>query len=248
MKKLFIYALLPVFCTLMTTISFTACGGSDDETDYVATAAMQEALNSEVNNDIPTAPETEKAGEAIDLGLPSGLKWASCNVGATDPEEYGSRYAWGEITEWTYTFGMPTGWSVYKWCNGTPNSLTKYCTDSSYGTVDGKSTLEPADDAARIEWGGNWRTPTSAEFGELMNNCTWESNKTNSSIKITGPNGNHIVLPSGSYWTASKFNGWGCDHAYYFDLYRDMWTGEIQTKRIADSDRCNPMAIRPVRK
>ncbi len=77
--------------------------------------------------------------EAVDLGL--SVKWATCNVGATKPEEYGGYYAWGETEEKSYY-----DWSTYKWCNGSSTSMTKYCTTSSYGTVDNKTVLDPADD------------------------------------------------------------------------------------------------------
>ena len=106
--------------------------------------------------------------EAVDLGLPSGLKWATCNVGASNPEEYGAYFAWGE-TEPKTTYN----WSTYKWCNGRYDSLTKYNKNSSYGAVDKKTVLDPEDDAAHVNWGGAWRMPTDEEWTELRENCTW---------------------------------------------------------------------------
>ena len=98
-------------------------------------------------------------GKAIDLGL--SVKWASCNVGATAPEGYGDYYAWGETdTKSDYS------WSTYIWCNGSGRTLTKYCTDSSYGNVDNKITLDSDDDVAHVEWGGSWRMPTLDEIKE----------------------------------------------------------------------------------
>ena len=109
---------------------------------------------------------------AVDLGLPSGLKWATCNVGASKPEEYGDFYAWGETQPKT-----EYRWTTYKWCNGDYNKLTKYCTQSSYWDssepMDNKTVLDPEDDAAHVNWGGNWRMPTVAEWTELRENCTW---------------------------------------------------------------------------
>ena len=87
--------------------------------------------------------------EYVDLGFPSGLKWATCNVGANNPWEYGGYYAWGETEE-----KSNYDWSTYKWCNGSKDTMTKYCTDSSYGTVDNKTVLEPEDDVAHVKWGG----------------------------------------------------------------------------------------------
>ena len=107
--------------------------------------------------------------EYVDLGLPSGLKWATCNVGASSPEDYGDYYAWGE-TETKSTYN----WSTYKWCNGSSSTLTKYCTDSSRGTVDDKTTLDLEDDVAHVKWGGDWRMPTRQNYSELIYNCIWE--------------------------------------------------------------------------
>ena len=130
----------------------------------------------------------------IDLGLPSGTKWACCNVGATKPEEYGGYYAWGETEEKEYY-----DWSTYKWCNGSYDSQTKYCTDSSYGTVDDNTSLDPEDDVAHVKWGGSWRMPTNDQRKELFANCSseWTSlNGVNGRFFIS-PNGNSIFLPAG---------------------------------------------------
>ncbi len=168
----------------------------------------------------------------VDLGLPSGLKWAACNVGATKPEEYGNYYAWGE-TEPKTTYS----WATYKWCNGSYDTLTKYNTSSSYGTVDNKTVLDPEDDAARTNWGGAWRMPTDAEWTELRENCEWtltsDYNGTgvNGRVVTSKTNGNHIFLPAagyrsnddlyragndGYYWSSSldagdPYGAWGVD-------------------------------------
>ena len=172
--------------------------------------------NNDQNGDNGTAANTENGYEWVDLGL--SVKWATCNVGATKPEEYGSYYAWGE------TEPKPTyDWSTYKWCNGDYDTQTKYCTDSSYGTVDNKTMLELADDAARANWGGAWRMPTDAEWTELRENCTWTwtiKNGVNGYEVKSGANGNSIFLPAagsryggdlddagsyGSYWSSSLY-------------------------------------------
>ena len=150
-----------------------------------------------------TVTVVSKGPEAVDLGLPSGIKWASYNIGATKPEEYGDYFAWGE-TEPKYNYG----WSTYKWCNGTENTFTKYNTNSSYGTVDNKTLLEQSDDAARANLGGKWRMPTSAEFDELYKNClwTWTTQGGKNGYKVTSnKNGNSIFLPvAGMRWGTSK--------------------------------------------
>ena len=134
--------------------------------------------------------------EYVDLGLPSGRKWAAYNVGATKPEEYGGYYAWGETEE-----KSNYSWSTYKWCNGSYNTMTKYCTDSSYGTVDNKTVLDPEDDVAHVKWGGSWRMPTKAEQDELRNKCSWQWTTLNgvNGYRVTGPNGNSIFLPVAGY-------------------------------------------------
>ncbi|MBQ7388829.1 MAG: hypothetical protein IJW01_05635, partial [Paludibacteraceae bacterium] len=135
---------------------------------------------------------------AVDLGL--SVKWATCNVGASTPEGYGNYYAWGETTtKSTYD------WSTYKWCNGSYKTLTKYCTSSTYGTVDNKTVLELADDAARVNWGGAWRMPTDAEWTELRENCEWTLTSDYNGTGVKGrvvtskTNGNHIFLPAAGY-------------------------------------------------
>ena len=145
----------------------------------------------------PTGTENGKG--YVDLGLPSGLKWATCNVGATTPEEYGDYFAWGETEPKDYY-----NWSTYKYCNGSSTTMTKYCTGSYYGTVDNKTTLELTDDAARVNWGGKWRMPTIAEQKELRNtsNCTWTWTTQNGveGYKVTSKvNGNSIFLPAAGY-------------------------------------------------
>lgn len=145
-----------------------------------------------------TVVETAKP-EAVDLGLPSGLKWATFNVGATRPEEYGDYFSWGETEpktdySWsTYKFELGTGW-------GGP--FSKYETDSSYGTVDNKTVLDPEDDAAHVNWGGSWRMPTDAEWTALRDNCTWTwaTEDGVSGRKVTGPNGKSIFLPAAGFW------------------------------------------------
>ena len=133
----------------------------------------------------------------VDLGLPSGLLWATCNVGADSPEDYGDYFAWGETeTKSEYC------WSTYKWCNGSETTLTKYNNDSNYGTVDNKTVLDLEDDAARANWGGDWRMPTYDEMRELYDNCTWEwttQNGVNGS-KFTGSNGSSIFLPAAGFY------------------------------------------------
>ena len=106
----------------------------------------------------------------VDLGLTSGTRWATANVGAKTPQDYGNYYAWGEVTtKETYN------WSTYKYGSDL-NKLTKYCNNSLYGKdgfTDSKTTLDLEDDAAYVNWGGKWRMPTTAQQDELRNECYW---------------------------------------------------------------------------
>lgn len=153
----------------------------------------------------------------VDLGL--SVKWATCNVGANGPEEYGDYFAWGEVEP-----KDEYNWGTYKWCNGSYNTLIKYNTDSPYGTVDNKTTLDLSDDAARANWGGSWRLPTTEEQDELRDNCKWEWTTQNGvegynvTSKKKGYTENSIFLPAagrcydsslrhagniGYYWSSS---------------------------------------------
>lgn len=154
--------------------------------------------------------------EKVDLGLPSGIKWASFNLGATKPEECGDYYAWGEIetyyetgyarenpqNHWKLGYGTEGySWSNYKWCNGTSESITKYNTSSYYGQVDNKTVLESSDDVAHVILGSNWRMPTAVDFEELISNCTWTVTELNNVYgykvisNISGYTDKYIFLP-----------------------------------------------------
>ena len=147
-----------------------------------------------------------KSPVAVDLGLPSGTKWASCNVGATEPWGYGGYYAWGETGE-----KEDYSWSTYKYCNGSFYIMTKY----SYR--DNKTILEAEDDVATVKWGDAWRMPTSDEQKELIDNCTWEWSTLNgvNGYQVTGPNGNSIFLPAAGFRNGQELVGQG-DYGLYW--------------------------------
>ena len=206
--------------------------------------------------------------EAVDLGLPSGLKWASFNLGATAPEEYGDYFAWGDTKSRNdYSFY----WDNYRWCNGSEYSLTKYCSKQEYGNngfVDNKTCLELPDDAARESLGGGWRMPTKNEWDELINNCvsSFESINGRNGIKMVSKiNGAWIFIPAagqrnndiwtnmdlmGDYWS-STLDSEKPSHAYEFGFYQ---TGQIDNPGIVNLnilthswwDRKGGHTIRPV--
>ncbi len=138
----------------------------------------------------------EDTYEYVDLGLPSGLLWATKNIGAKSSEDYGYYFSWGEtcIKESYY-------WGTYIYCNGSGTTLTKYCYSSEFGNVDNKNHLDDEDDAATVNWGKTWRLPTEAEAMELYNYCTWSLGSLNGvdGCYVTGLNGNSIFLPKAGY-------------------------------------------------
>ena len=170
---------------------------------------------------------SHKGHKYVDLGLPSGIKWATCNVGANSPEEYGDYFAWGETSPKKYY-----DWSTYKYCNGSYDSMTKYCEDSYYGKVDNKTELELKDDAARVNWGGKWRMPTKEEQDELRdtNNCTWEWTTLNGveGYKVTSKkNGNFIFLPAAGYR--------GSDNLSNAGSYGRFWSSSLNASYSNDA-------------
>lgn len=137
---------------------------------------------------------------AVDLGL--SVVWATCNIGASNPEDAGQYYAWGEITPKTeFT------WSNYKWCNGSKSTLTKYNIDPNFGVVDNRTQLELEDDAAHVILGNGWRIPSYYEWVELLKNSTWTwacQNGTYGYIIVSKTNENYIFLPAFSYTKNSE--------------------------------------------
>ena len=193
-------------------------------------------------------PDSKKH-KAVDLGL--SVKWATCNVGASSPEEYGGYYAWGETEEKEYY-----DWSTYKYCKGSYTTMTKYCTNSSYGSVDNKTVLDPADDVAHVKWGGSWRMPTKEEIAELLNNCSWTwtiQNGVNGYLVTSKSNGNSMFLPAAGYrwsenvsssgsggycWSASlnEYHGYDAFNLYFYsgNRYQNY------------NSRYNGFSVRPV--
>lgn len=197
---------------------------TDGMSDYQPYGGGIDFSNSQID------PTPSPIAEAIDLGL--SVKWASCNVGATAPEEYGGYYAWGETEE-----KEDYSWETYKWCNGSYGSITKYCTE------DNKTVLDFEDDVAHVKWGGNWRMPTLEEFRELVEKCTWTWTTQNgvAGYNVSASNGNRIFLPAagdrsstgvyncgsyGYYWCIA-LGKYDSRDAYqlYFDHANSYWDG-----------------------
>ena len=173
---------------------------------FVVTAALVVGCN---KPDAPGSGGNEINGhEYVDLGLPSGIVWATCNVGANTPEGYGDYFAWGETASKELY-----DWKSYRYGNFRHDryEMNKYCTDSCYGLdgfVDGKAIMEPTDDAAKVNWGGEWRTPTIEEWEELFLNTTgaWATLNGVTGWLITSSNGKELFLPAAGYYWEDVFN------------------------------------------
>ena len=192
--------------------------------------------------------------EYVDLGLPSGLLWATCNVGAKAPEDYGDYFAWGEIKPKKHY-----AWLTYKHSKGGYYSLTKYCSKSNYGfnkVTDSMVILLPEDDAATANWNGVWRMPTKEEWEELYNNTTrtWTTQNGVNGILFTAANGNSLFLPAAGKYRKKVLKDVGSD-GYY-------WASSLNTKFqmgawylafssteccVDEFDRDNGHSVRPVR-
>ena len=200
--------------------------------------------------------------DAIDMGL--SVKWASFNLGASKPEEFGNYYAWGEtephysiLEPLTWKEGMESGymWETYKWCNGSNTWMTKYCFDPGSGLIDLKTVLDLEDDAAHVS--GNWRMPTDTEWTELRENCSMQftsindvsgymftSNKTGNSIFFPIASycySNRIQMPVafGYYWSSSLDTD-DSSHAWSVIMYN------IQKPKRQSMERFYGLSIRPV--
>ena len=199
--------------------------------------------------------------KSVDLGLPSGTLWATKNVGASRPEEYGDYFAWGE-TQPKEDYSR----STYKWCKGEGNTMTKYCTQSEYGYngfTDNKVELEPEDDAATFNWGSDWQMPSFAQFEELINDSytttTWTTTNGVYGCKITSKsNGKSIFLPATGCWDLSSLEDVGSGGYYWSRSLYMSYSNGARGLYLTDTDisysHCDADArergrpVRPVRK
>ena len=179
----------------------------------------------------------------VDLGLPSGLLWATCNIGAETPEDYGDYFAWGETQP-----KSDYSWSTYQYGDG--STFTKY-TGS-----DGLTTLLPEDDAATANWGSGWRMPTQAEWQELLNYTThiWTTQNGVTGRLFTATNGNSLFLPAAGYRYGTSLNNAGTGGHYWSSSLITVspiyaWSLDINSVNCGMNDcyRVNGFTVRPVR-
>lgn len=257
--------------TGQTSIASKIAGVTDAINDLVAevnsgntsaAAALAQIIQKieDLKGSIGGGGTTPSPVDYVDLGLPSGLKWAKCNLGAPKPSEPGDHYAWGETDpKAEYT------WATYKWMQAGQSEakyITKYTIadgetggiwyDSSGAFIgDNKTALVAADDAATAKLGSPWRMPTIDEFQELIDKCTWTWTTQDgvNGYQVDGPNGNAIFLPAGylvigsyraGYYWSSSLSTTESDCAYSLDLNSDRYF-------IARTYRYFGCTVRPVR-
>ena len=220
--------------------------------------AKKAELEEKARQEAEAKAKQQGGHEYVDLGLPSGTLWATCNVGATKPEGYGNYYAWGETKPQS---SNTYNWSSYKYANGNYDKLTKYCNKSSYGNngfTDDLTALQTSDDPAAANWGGGWRTPTKAQWDELLANTTnqWTTkNGVSGRLFTSKKNGQTLFLPAacgrwdsellgagfnGLYWSRSLYtDNPSCAWRLYFNS-GDCYMG-------GDRRRYGGFTVRPVR-
>ena len=185
----------------------------------------------------------------IDLGLPSGTKWACCNMDASCPEEYGGYYAWGETSEKSdYT------WENYKyWTDKNGNGKADNGDCQNLGDIAGTSY-----DVAHVKWGDIWCMPSVEQIEELLKNCTskWTSINGVYGREFTGQNGGQLFMPAaddrwdgdlnhegnyGLYWMSTQHYEYDSNaHYLFFKTGKDIWNGH--------GDRYCGQSVRPVSK
>lgn len=235
MKKTF-FAILAVFVLALTASAQSMKVYQNGQLKAIYYVSKDD--NIELSEDFPFPDESDKdepsskipVGKAVDLGL--SVKWADMNIGAEKPEDYGWSLAWGETKPKDVYY-----WETYFDTNDGGSTFSKYTTST-------KITLDPEDDAAHVNWGGDWRMPTKAEQDELCNKCTWTWTTQNgvNGYKVTSKvNGNSFFLPAagcrldsglslagsyGYYWSSSLSPDSDYDaYSLYFHLGCWDWYG-----------------------
>lgn len=237
----------------------------DGDTDAAVALAQIIQKLEELKGSIGGGGTIPSTMEYVDLGLPSGLKWAKCNLGASKPSDYGDWYAWGEIevkNKWAI-------WEFYNWMQAGQSDwkyITKYTiADGETGAIwydssgnfigDNKTVLDAADDAATQQLGSPWRMPTVDEIKELLDKCTWTWTTQDgvNGCQVDGPNGNAIFLPATGFVNDTALINKG-DEGYYWSsslstLSRDasfFFFHSVNHEWAYQERRCR-LFVRPVR-
>jgi len=165
--------------------------------------------------------------EYVDLNLTSGTLWATCNIGANSPEEYGDYFAWGETAP-----KKEYSWKTYKWCKGRHDNIIKYSKLSNWGDngfTDSKTILDLEDDAAYVIWGSNWHIPSYEQQRELIGECRWYWTVLNgvTGYRVVGKNGKSIFLPAAGCYRDDNLADVG-KKGYY-------WSCSLDDSRTSDA-------------
>ena len=225
------------------------------------------------SDDEKKGPTYENGHEYVDLGL--SVKWATCNVGASKPEDYGDYFAWGDTTTyyepgyaqsaspvWKSTCSEGYDWASYRYCKnvyGYSYEMIKYCNIGDYGYdyfTDTLTILIPEDDVAHVKWGGSWRMPTKSDFEELKAKCDWQKTTQNgvAGWRVTSrkDSSRFIFLPTAGYRDCTRLNSVGSFGGY--------WSSSLATstpynayglnlsiyENVDYSSRTNGQSVRPV--
>lgn len=262
MKKLKKITLAIVF--VMSIVGFVSCGEKDDvhpNDTLTDTNASAPGNTPDPSIDTTTPAPLPAPDGWVDLGLPSGLLWAECNVGATSPEDTGYYFAWGETTtKSTYS------WETYCYCTVHPAVdhpiFNKYCNQSRWGMCSNPtlSVLEASDDAATVLIGDGAHTPRKRDWEELKNNTTSRRTTMNgvNGLLLTAPNGNSIFLPAAGHRYNNSLNGQGNSGYYWTSQYNDVQSENhpdqarafvfyYEAPQINNYYRCCGLSVRAVR-
>lgn len=196
MKKL-----LLVLAAVLTVAACVPESSENQENKQENQAGPQDPQDPQNPQDPPATEPKYDAPELVDLGLPSGVKWAASDLGSADPMVPGDYFSWGDTDAAVY-FGSSNKYWEYEGGNG---YATKYSVSMRQGRlVDMKTVLEPEDDAATVGIGKGWRTPTYDDFMELMDNCSWQNGE--ETIVLTSlKNGNSITFLNRGHYEGSRF-------------------------------------------
>lgn len=209
--------------TLMTMVALaTECNNANGNSGG---NSVNKSESSSDNSPKGGANNVANGHEYVDLGLPSGTLWATCNVGigVEKPEDYGDHYAWGETKRKDIY-----NWETYNYANGDLSMLTKYCIQSDYGYngfVDNLTSLQASDDFATANWGSGWQTPSKEQWDELMNNTTnqWTTqNGVAGRLFTSMKNGQTLFLPAVGYSMD--------ENLYYLGVESYYWSSSLCTK------------------
>ena len=190
--------------------------------------------------------------EAVDLGLPSGLLWSKFNLGAEVEEGYGAYYAWGELEPKNDNF---YDYAHYKWCEGSDDTMTKYCIREDWGKVDNILQLEPEDDVVAVKLGDGWRMPTKAEQDELRAYCTWKWTTRNGvpGCEVTSTiNEATLFFPAagakvGFGGPGSSFSSWSSTLSIGHSRFASVLCGDGMSFTEGGAYRCHGHTVRPVK-